>query len=117
MLDAPVILVNQDARVLDANSDAVSLTGKPIDQILNSLAGDVLGCSFAGLPGGCGQTEYCTNCVIRNSVRKTHESGEPVERCPAVLRCGIADQSHQAKFHISTKKAGSVILVRIEPDT
>lgn len=115
MFDAPVILVNQDARVLGANCGAVGFLSKPLDQIHNSLAGDVLGCKNAGLPGGCGNTDFCSRCIIRNCVRKTYESGKPVDRSPAVLMQGTDEQSQPITLHISTEKAGSVILLRIEP--
>ncbi|MFA4824919.1 MAG: hypothetical protein WC593_07140 [Methanoregula sp.] len=115
MLNAPVIFVNPDGQVLDANSDAVCFMGKPLDKILDTLTGNALGCSHAGLPEGCGKTAFCSGCAIRNSVQKTYETGEPVEQCPAVLQQGTPDHSCPINLLVSTRKAGPVIMLRVEP--
>ena len=115
MFDAPVILLNPDARILEASGEAARFIGKPSGEILGSLAGDALGCSAAGLPGGCGNTIHCSGCVIRDNVRKTYDSGEPIDRCPAVFLKGTPDNSRRIELLISTRKSGSVILLRVEP--
>jgi hypothetical protein len=52
--------------------------------------------------------------VIRNAVRTTYETGEPVDRCPAVLQQENPEETRPIDLLISTRKAGSIILVRIE---
>ncbi|MGA2162546.1 MAG: hypothetical protein ABSG28_10200 [Methanoregula sp.] len=115
MLDAPVILVNEDARVHDTNLDAVMFIGRSLDPILGIFTANSLRCTHPGQPGGCGRTVMCSGCVIRNAVRTTYETGEPVDRCPAVLQQGDPDQTRPIDLLISTRKAGSIVLVRIEP--
>jgi len=115
MPDAPVILVNRDVRVHDISFEAVGFIGRPLDPILGILAGSAHGCTHAGQPGGCGRTVGCSGCVIRNAVRTTYETGEPVDRCPAVLQQGNPEETRPIDLLISTRKAGSIILVRIEP--
>ena len=118
-LDAPVILVNPDARVLDINGNALQFIDKPLSRIVNSLTGDVLGCKYTTLPGGCGKTDSCTLCVIRNTVRKTYETGEPVERCLVEFMKENSGTAEPTYFLISARKAGPAtnpaILVRIDP--
>jgi len=115
MFDAPVILVNHDARILGASCEAAKFMGKPLSEIVDSLAGNALECTYAGLRGECGKEVCCSGCAIRNTVRKTFETGEPVDRCPAVLMQGTPDQPLPINLLITAKKAGSVVLLRIEP--
>jgi len=114
MFNAPVILVNQDTRVLEASNEAVRFLQKPVDQIIDTLTGSAIDCTFAGLPGGCGKTDRCPGCVLRETILKTYETGEPVDQYPVILSQGVADQMHPINLLISTRKIGTVIMVKIE---
>ncbi len=86
LLDAPVVLVDEEARILSANHLARGLFEIPAGTDSNPrLCGNVFACENAGLPGGCGQTVQCSGCAIRNTVMETHRTGAPVDRRPAVL--------------------------------
>ncbi len=115
MPGAPVILVNKDVRIHDVSFEAVRFIGRPLDPILGILAGGTQGCTHAGQPGGCGRTVWCSGCAIRNAVRTTYETGEPVDRCLAVLQQGNPEETRPIDLLISTRKAGSIILVSVEP--
>ena len=94
---------------------AARFLGKPLDQVIDSLAGDAMGCRNACLPGGCGKAVCCFGCVIRSVVRKTYETGEPADHIPAILTQGIPDQSREIDLLVSTRKAGPAVILRIEP--
>ena len=115
MPGAPVILVNKDVRIHDVSFEAVRFIGRPLDPILGILAGGTQGCTHAGQPGGCGRTVWCSGCAIRNAVRTTYETGERLDRCPAVLQQGNPEETWLIDLLISTRKAGSIILVSVEP--
>jgi hypothetical protein len=66
MLEAPVFLLNQDVRLLGGSYEGARFIGKPLDELMDCLAGDVFGCRNASLPGGCGKTVCCSGCVIRS---------------------------------------------------
>lgn len=64
-----LLLTDGDVRVLRLNSTASRLLGA---DICNKKSGDLLHCIHSSeSPGGCGSSEHCEECLIRNSVRKS----------------------------------------------
>ena len=57
-LSAPVLVVQDNARVISANAAARKLLSREQLEICGELAGDVIGCRHAREPGGCGRTVF-----------------------------------------------------------
>ena len=116
-LGAPILVVDDDARVLDASDSALALLSMTAEQLQGALAGDVIECANAKLPQGCGHTVHCLACAIRNCVRETAETGHPFTRVPAWIRQHDAT-AHPAtwrtRYLISTEKVGPTVLLRID---
>ena len=69
-IPSPVFIVDNDVRILAHNSAAVPLVGENPDLVLQMRGGEALHCINAtGSPPGCGHSEHCRFCVVRNSVR------------------------------------------------
>jgi hypothetical protein len=115
MLDTPVFLVDNDVRVLAANTRALAAAQKPVEQVRGSLGGKVLECMNASLPEGCGKTPFCPDCPIRASVSETYTTGRELTRRPATLCRKIRDGRETVSFLVSTRKEGNVVLLRLEP--
>ena len=47
----PVVLVNSNVELIDANQEALRFVGKDLDQIKGQLGGEVLECIYAAEPG------------------------------------------------------------------
>ncbi len=77
--NAPYILmlVNQEGRVENINRQGVRFVGRPKEELLGLLGGEVFSClnSFDGL--GCGRNAACRDCPVRRRVTYTLQSGEP----------------------------------------
>lgn len=71
----PVIIVNDQGRIIAVNKDAETALGRSQNNILGLLGGEAMECDYARLPEGCGQTIHCPACTIRNLVEKTIEKG------------------------------------------
>jgi len=115
MLDTPVFLVDNDVRILAANTLAITAVNKPVEQITGKLGGKVLECMNAVLPDGCGKTPFCPDCPIRASVNETYATGDEITRRPADLCRKIRGTKETVSFLVSTRKAGDVVLLRLEP--
>ena len=107
---SPVIVVDEDVRLIAANQGAAELLGKAPEEMVGLLGGEALECAHARRPGGCGLTVHCRTCTIRNSVTTTVQTGEPCVRVPAYLerpegRLGLL---------VSTHRRGPVVQVVIE---
>jgi len=115
LLDAPVVLVDGDARVLAANALAREFVKTPFAQVRGSLCGIVLECVNAFLPKGCGKTVFCPDCTIRNAVTGTYTTGTPVIGKQAVLNRIVQGREEDLHVIVSTRKDGDVVLLRLEP--
>jgi hypothetical protein len=115
LLDAPVLLVDSDVRILEANTLAQGILQKPVARVRGELGGRVMECVNAFLDGGCGKTEFCPDCPIRASVNETYTSGRPVSRRPASLCRRVENGVEKMDLLVSTRREGNVVLLRIEP--
>jgi len=111
----PILRVNANVVILDANEHALKFLGKGHDEISGRLGGDVIDCVNSQLLGGCGQTLCCTSCVIRRSVTETHKTGTQfidVETFP-ILSAGTGVKKIHVK--ISTVRRSGSVLLKIVP--
>jgi hypothetical protein len=71
-------------------------------------------CARARLPGGCGKTEHCKACAIRNTVMETHATGKAVEKREAYQLVITPRGETKMRLLISTEKINQVVLLRID---
>jgi hypothetical protein len=110
----PVMMIDEQGRVLSANNSALELTGKSLESISCELGGDVMSCEYAYRDGGCGENVHCLSCTVRNSVIKTHETSYSLCKVPATLSVNKDGQDMKLEFLISTEKVQDVVLLRID---
>jgi len=113
VLSAPVLVMQNQGRVLAANQAALTKLDKSQIEISGELTGDVIGCVHAREPGGCTRTVHCQSCVIRSTVARTHETGEPCLGVPAFADVGILSGDERVEFLISTRKQDDVVVLEI----
>jgi PAS domain-containing protein len=76
-----VFVVDEDVRVLEYNAAAGGLLGIGRQKILLQRSGELLHCLHATeSPGGCGQSEACKSCVVREAVREAFGGTGSVRR-------------------------------------
>ena len=78
---SPVLIVDDDVRILDYNSAGAGLLGQDHRLLYMKRGGDALRCvhSFES-PEGCGRSADCGGCVIRNSVSEALRDGKVCRR-------------------------------------
>lgn len=113
-LAEPVFFLDHDARLQAANPAAADLLGKELGTFEGTYAGDVIECSRARLPGGCGKTVHCKACAIRNTVTDTFATGRSHHRVTAFAGQGEPDGERTARYRISTEKVAGGVLLRID---
>ena len=113
-LKAPVLMVNPKGEVVLANKTALQLLDKDLESVGGLKGGDVMECAYAKLPEGCGNTEHCAACTIRNNVMATFKTGKCLRRVPAFLNRYNRNSVHKIRFLISTERLGVVVLLRID---
>ena len=114
MITEPVLVIDSMGLVLTANESGLKLLGKDLDELENHLGGDALECSYARLPEGCGKTEHCKTCAIRNVLMDTLASGRSYSNVPAYQKINTPTGERIMRFFISTERMGEQILLRID---
>ena len=71
----PALIVDADVSIRDFNAAAAEYVGANPQFALHHRAGDALGCIHAA-DKGCGKSEVCKNCIIRNSVTQALLGGK-----------------------------------------
>lgn len=112
-LPVPVLVVDDDVRILDGNEAALRLVGRKREEAVGFHSGDVFECAFARLPGGCGKSLHCRGCAIRNSVGRTRSTGESVADVPCYLRQVTRKGEKWKRFLVSTARMGEIVLLKI----
>jgi hypothetical protein len=79
-----------------------------------SLRGDVMRCTNATLPGGCGRSDRCAACEIQGSVTRTFETGHAMDHVSACLEVHGASGREQMLLHISTERVNGSVLLRLD---
>jgi hypothetical protein len=111
-LQPPVLVVQDNARVIAANAAARKMLTREQLEICGDLPGEVIGCRHAGETGGCGQTIHCKSCAIRQSVTHTMNTGEPLRKT-AFADIGLISGDKKVRFLIETEKVNSFVRLTI----
>lgn len=75
-IPSPVVIVDPDVRVQDANLAGLALMGGK-EEIFRKRGGEILRCLHASeSPAGCGHAPACADCILRNAVRTAAAGGQ-----------------------------------------
>ncbi len=101
-IPSPILVVDQDVRILDYNQAAAELVGEEPTVVLSKRGGDALHCINAlEAPGGCGTGPACGGCTIRNSVRQAYE-GKRVCRVAKRMQRSVNGQTTEVNLAVTT---------------
>ena len=103
-LEVPIFLVGEDTEVVF--SDYAEHEGL--------LSGDVLECAHARLPGGCGKTEHCAACTIRNAVTSTYDTGESILGVPGYQQIVKNGVPVRVPISVSTVMSPDGVVLKVE---
>lgn len=117
IIPEPVLVFDSNGIVKAANKNGLKLLGKKSDEIEGYPGGNVFDCAFANLPEGCGRTDHCKTCAIRNIVMDTLMHGKGYKNVPAFQNIRTPKGNRIMRFYISTEKVDELILLRIDDVT
>ncbi len=103
--NAPLIMmmVDGDRRIQQLNDFATPFAGQPAKDLLGLRPGEALRCLHAmDDPQGCGFGEFCSDCVIRNTVADTLENGTPHLQVEAAFESSPEGKTRSLTLLIST---------------
>jgi PAS domain S-box-containing protein len=97
-----MILVDEEARIININRQGLDLAGKAKEETEDQLAGFVLNCVNSFKEPGCGKHPECFTCPIRNLINDIFATGEPVHYKEASMAFNHNGQRAVYDFLIST---------------
>lgn len=108
----PVVVIDSNVNVFSANNDLLKFIDKSLTEIAGQLGGDVFNCTYAKLPGGCGKTEFCEDCEIRDLVVKTLEEKQSKKE-NIHLTLDIKGKEIKTKMNVSTRIIEGKVFLQI----
>jgi nitrogen fixation/metabolism regulation signal transduction histidine kinase len=100
-IPAPVLVVDEDVRIVEVNAAGQALQRFQPDWELHMRGGEMLRCVHAGsTPEGCGHAEACRLCVVRAAVGEAF-TGKQVVRRKARMEW-IREEKHQEVYLLVT---------------
>jgi len=76
-----IFIVDRDVRIHEYNAAAAEILSSNRKTVLKRRGGEVLKCIHSTeSPEGCGHAQFCSNCVIRNSVNEVFQGDRVVRR-------------------------------------
>lgn len=111
--DFPVVAVDGDTRIIATGEKALDLLNRKIEEVNGFLCGNVLECVNSKLPGGCGKTEHCAACSVRNLIGETFRTGKPAVSVPAYIDIETVSGTQRRELIVSTEKVSNYVLLNI----
>jgi PAS domain S-box-containing protein len=123
--NAPLIImvVNAERRIQQVNGFAAQFVGRDVEEMLGLRGGEALRCMHVlDDPRGCGFGEFCQQCVIRNTVLDTLETGKTHLQIEAPYYFkGQDNETQDLQFFMSTTsievKGERMVLVTLQDIT
>lgn len=98
----PIFLVDEDVRIFWSNQSATPMLDMEPELVLLRRCGDVFHCLHAvESTAGCGRTEFCKDCPIRNSVQLS-DKGQRVVRKKNKMRMVKKDRVVEINLLVTT---------------
>jgi signal transduction histidine kinase len=98
---SPIFVVDQDVRIHHLNLASTRLLDLDRDAVLMKKGGEILHCIHSSaVPGGCGRSEYCPDCIVRGSVGKAF-SGKKIYREAAKLTLEEGGRKKDIHFNVT----------------
>lgn len=77
---SPVFIVDEDARILEANGEACREFPEASSPAGRKLCGFVLNCVHTRTTGDCGKGPTCQDCPVRQTIAAVRDSGRGISR-------------------------------------
>ena len=113
-LDKPVVVLNEEMRLLACNRKAEQVLGKQRRHLVGLKGGEFLDCTRSWQIEGCGRSPECRDCMIRKTFTNTRDDGAKRERIPALLHTTENGAPVIRNLLISAEKLEDRVQLRID---
>jgi len=111
--DFPILVMDDRGRSQAVNKTASKTLNKKEDEIVGRLGGEIIECKYSFEDEGCGKTEHCSGCDIRNSVMKTMSTSESLKEVTTTQPLKTPSGIRNFKLTFSTEKLEDYVLLKL----
>jgi len=113
-IEFPIMVMDKSVAIQQMNRTAERILGKSVGKAVGLKFGAAIECIHAGMPDGCGGSESCQGCVLRKTIRETHQDGQPRHGVYSEHELAAMEGARIRRFRFSATKAGEAVLLAIE---
>lgn len=100
-----MILLDENLRACRVNRATVDFVGRAESELLGLPVGELIECAFeCDQPRGCGGSESCTHCPLRQTLLETLQTGTPIHRREIQIHRLCHHQIENCSLLISTAR-------------
>jgi PAS domain S-box-containing protein len=100
---AIMILINENCKITRMNEKGFLFAGKSDNDIYNKCIGDVFNCAYSFMnENGCGNSNECQFCVIRNIVYDTFKNNNKHYKVETIFKTRKDDIINEYKISLTT---------------
>jgi len=98
-----MIIIDEERRIIKSNNYAAKFSGRDVGEMTGIRAGEAIRClNSMKDPRGCGFSSECVNCVVRNTVEDTLNTGKSHSQVEAHLPFDINGKKEELIFLLHT---------------
>ena len=104
-MSSALFLTDTEMRLQDFNNTLQKIFSRPEQEMLNQRCGNAMGCAFAVEEEAlCGETSNCPNCVLRSSILKALDHGQPTDREKLHRQFYVGETPVEKHFQFSVRR-------------
>jgi transcriptional regulator of aromatic amino acid metabolism len=113
-LDIPVLITDGSLAVQQGNRMAEIVFQRSSSYLKRSTVGGLIECYNAQGAGECGRSEQCTGCILRRTIKATHNDGQPRYGTYSDKEVMTPTGVVRKRLLFSTSRVGEVVMLAIE---
>jgi sigma-B regulation protein RsbU (phosphoserine phosphatase) len=104
-MSSAVFLTDTEMKLQDFNNTLQKIFSRPEQEMLNQRCGNAMGCAFAVEEKAlCGESSNCPNCVLRSSILKALDHGQPTDRERLHRQFYVGETPVEKHFQFSVRR-------------
>ena len=113
-ISSSVIIFDQTGTIKLVNEKLLEQVQKSYTEIIGSVGGEIIDCTYANQGNGCGNSPNCDQCVVKQFLTRTVETGKSFAGVKGHQISKTTKGLMQNDFMFAMEKIGNLVLLRID---
>ncbi|MCY3412668.1 MAG: PAS domain-containing protein [Candidatus Heimdallarchaeota archaeon] len=113
-ISTPILVFDEEVRLKTANKTALEILHKTKEELVDLLGGEVIQCIYSEMEVGCGNTEHCPACILRNTINETLETKKSKSNIETTHLIRQADNSvRNTSISVTSELISQLVMLQI----